>query len=440
MARTGPKSITKSFLRSFFFCPRYAYFEYCTDEPRQKTYAMLCGEAAHDCVGFMHRKAPASRACFYKTLQGLRNAWFGRFWPETLKEAEGVILQPSAAEARRYGAIGAKCLSTYWEQFNDLPKPAEVEKRYTVEGRFPLRVRGDLDQVRTVPLPWIKAHRPEIVHDDSLDPRYDPVIVLDLKSGARSYDPASSLPPPPFPPHGGVEQRALRTAARRGRAWAREHRPQLLEHGELAEGYILAIMLDPREGTWSFNVWRKRPDRLEGPTAEDWIDFQMPLFLDTQGSLYPWLYKERPDHEGRLPVAFGWHHLLTGKTFFTYPRAAERPGDNPFADLEAKIEYACRIVLEATEPSHWPRHEGLHCRTCEYRRPCLGTQPVVITYPEDFRDARSASSVVAAAPAQPRRRQLRLKFTPGWTKRVPEPTPATVPPAVSDAPAATPEV
>ncbi len=47
---------------------------------------------------------------------------------------------------------------------------------------------GRSDQEREVSIPWIKAHRPEIVEGDRLIAGYDPVVIVDFKSDYESYD------------------------------------------------------------------------------------------------------------------------------------------------------------------------------------------------------------------------------------------------------------
>ena len=51
-----------------------------------------------------------------------------------------------------------------------------------------VELTGVFDQVRTANLPWLKKRRPEIFNGDELLPAYDPVLVVDLKTGWSDYD------------------------------------------------------------------------------------------------------------------------------------------------------------------------------------------------------------------------------------------------------------
>ncbi len=410
MARTGPKSLTKSLLRAYFDCPQYARFVYASDEPVAKTYPMLCGEAVHAHIRQMYNQAPAGRTFFYRTAAGAIRG-FVRRWRDTLQEFRDVIRNPDREEEKRYAGIGAAGIARYWDDNVNAPRPLEVERTYVVRDRFPLPVKGVIDQVRAVSLDWIAAHRPELIVDGALAPGYDPAVIVDLKSGYKSYDAQEILPPPLQAPDVAGEPLFAELSAH-ALAHAAQEGSRKVRRGKLAPGHVLAVVLDPVRHQWRFDVRQQYRDPDQPLTNDDWIQYQFPLHHDRQPLLYAWLYAQQPDHDGRLPVAFGWYHLRTGKVFWTYPRREE------FPEMEAELAYVARNLAAAEGPTDFPKHTGLHCRACEYRIACYGEKPMVIAPPEDFR-ALPAAPPVQAEPPPKKKPPQRLRFRPGWTLRDP---------------------
>lgn len=183
--------LSVSRLNRYLFCPAQDYYTYHRDVPSRTNYPLLRGKQVHAHIGVLHKPLGSSskpRPFFFQSRLSAIRQWFWR-WGQALEENADYLIRPDDREAKKEGRIGAGCVKVYWDSFYDWPRPLRVEHPY----RYPIvpgvELVGTTDQEREVSIPWIKAHRPEIVQDGRLLPDYDPVVLLDLKSNYENYDP-----------------------------------------------------------------------------------------------------------------------------------------------------------------------------------------------------------------------------------------------------------
>lgn len=276
--------ISVSRMKAYFQCPRYAYLErhlpYQTDYPRlagvqihqhiqeiEKPVrpAYLCSScnkkatlkqaAANCCRQCQGEIVTSTRRFHFQTPQAMIGSWNYR-WAKALTEAtqNGWLVKVDRDVAVRYFGIGRLCLTNYWKAFAELPRPKLVEKRYSYLMPSGTRLTGVLDQIREVTLERIVQVRPELMVDGRLREGFDPMVVVDCKSGFFTYD---------------------------------------------MDGYLKEIS-----------------PTADPPTDKQRALWQYSLHEDIQPTAYLWLYSQA--HQGRQPVWFEWCHLRSGSKFVTW--------------------------------------------------------------------------------------------------------------------------
>src|SRR3989344_1010964 len=199
MKRRQEQRVSVSALEMFATCPLRTALQRNRIKPEQTTYPLIAGGALHKQVAQMHQR-PADpkdpRPFFYLTKKSAINAWFHRF-KRALQYARenGGILMPNERSEKYYAEIGSVCIAQYWNKNEGTPRPLEIEKRYVTKLDRPGVVFvGVFDQVREVSLQYIKTHRPDLITNGRLNPDYENVVVMDLKSDKESYDIRDSYP------------------------------------------------------------------------------------------------------------------------------------------------------------------------------------------------------------------------------------------------------
>lgn len=276
--------ISVSRTNAYLKCPRYAYLE--RHLPHQTDYPRLAGVQihqhiqeieqpvksvylCHNCDKKVTLKQAAANCCRqcqgevvtfsrrfrFQTPEAMIGSWNHR-WAKALTEAtkNGWLLKVDHEVAKSYFGIGRACLNNYWQAFADLPRPRLVEKRYSSLMPNGIKLTGVIDQVREVTLDRIAQVRPELVVDDRLNESFDPVVIIDYKSGFFTYD------------LDGYQKKVSPTAA--------------------------------------------------APTDRQRASWQYSLLEDLQPTAYLWLYAQA--HQRRQPVWFEWCHLRSGKKFITW--------------------------------------------------------------------------------------------------------------------------
>lgn len=187
--------LSVSRLNRYLLCPAQDYYTAHPDVPRRTDYALLRGKEIHGHINFLHRPLGESsepRPFYYKTKFAAFRQWFRR-WDRALAENAEKLIRPNEEEAERHGKIGAQCVSSYWDSFYGWPQPLTHEQPYSYPIFAGVTLSGQTDQEREVSIPWIKAHRPDIVEGDRLIFGYDPVVIVDFKSNYENYDPYRHL-------------------------------------------------------------------------------------------------------------------------------------------------------------------------------------------------------------------------------------------------------
>jgi len=189
--------ISKSRIGIFLRCPRSYYYQYVDRQPSRTDYPRLAGVTFHAFVQQLYRPTKEPRPFFYKTLASARGAYF-HAWQRALKENAAKLVRPDSNEADKFFGVGIACLQQYWKDNVGLARPRTVEQRYVAPHprRSGVLLQGIFDQLRDVPLEWVAAIRPELVTAGQLDPAYDPVVIVDMKTEYQDYDASSFLPNP----------------------------------------------------------------------------------------------------------------------------------------------------------------------------------------------------------------------------------------------------
>ncbi len=185
-----PQRYSPSSLRLYLECPRKYYYSRYTDLPKLTDYPRLCGSLVHRMIETLEKKPRASdRRYFYGTKKAMISSWHFS-WTTAVQDhkANQTLLYENPDEERIFRFVGVQCLSVYWDQ-NLNSTPLEVEKSFTHPWTNRVPMVGIFDQIRAVPLEQIAKWRPELILEDgSLDPRFDPVIILDQKTDHHTYD------------------------------------------------------------------------------------------------------------------------------------------------------------------------------------------------------------------------------------------------------------
>lgn len=181
--------ISVSQIERFLDCPRRWFYSTHPEIPRLKTYPMLCGIEVHRHIQWFYRKPKEPRPFFFETLSSATRSWFG-IWREKIAECKeaGRLILPNPEDDKKFGNIGAACIRQYWKDNFSLPRPLVVEKSFSIKLNPHLVLVGRVDQTRGVSTDYIRQHRPELIVNGQLHPDFDPVVIIDLKSGYMDFD------------------------------------------------------------------------------------------------------------------------------------------------------------------------------------------------------------------------------------------------------------
>lgn len=260
--------ISQSSLKLYEECPREWYYRYRAEGleklRRVTDYPALLGNVVHYIIWKLYEPTATPRPFYYQSAKTAVGAFIGA-WNRNLAEhrAGGYLMDPDEKREKDYLERGAVCVATYWRQNVDLAPPIEREAEYRHYLGQGIGLLGKLDQVRCIPLDpkglaWIAQKRPELIRGGQLIDGYDPVVIVDFKTGYPSYD---------LHRFGDEIDQAA------------EENPEALRRD------------------------RERLARL-----------QFTLHEGLQPTMYTFLYEMR---HGRKPVGFFWYHLRSGRIFFT---------------------------------------------------------------------------------------------------------------------------
>ena len=187
--------LSKSSVQLYFECPYKFYLRYIQKDTKLDPvtdYPRLCGIMVHRFCANLHKKHKHSGRFYYKTIESATKAWF-YLWQKALSENEKFIKMPSKKGAKNYGGIGAVCIRNYWDVNLSRPDPIVIEKKYTIPWCPGFEYTGVFDQTRSVNIDLIKKNRPDLVTKGVLNERYDPVTIVDLKTGYYDYEVGEGL-------------------------------------------------------------------------------------------------------------------------------------------------------------------------------------------------------------------------------------------------------
>lgn len=186
MAGKWSLRLSKSSGGSYLDCPRSYWFPHILGLPGKTDCPRLMGHTVHQFVAKMHKSN--RNPLYYQNIDNARRAWFWT-WKRALEENADTLIVRSNEKSSDYGRDGWFCINNYWKQNIDKPAPLYVEKRYEVP-LFPrVTFVGIVDQIRMMPTESIAKIRPELIVNGRLKEGYDPVAIIDLKTGKESYDP-----------------------------------------------------------------------------------------------------------------------------------------------------------------------------------------------------------------------------------------------------------
>ena len=327
MAKQGVITLSTSKAGPYIICPHQSFLHAQPEIPKKTDYPRLMGSAVHQLVQKMYK--PSKNPLYYSTLQKAQGAWWWK-WKTALEQKTPVMRERSKEWDEEFGVSGLCCITNYWKDNVDKPRPKEVEKRFRVKMFPKVWFIGIFDQIRTVPLEGIEKIRPDLIVNGKLKDGYDPVLLVDLKTNKESYDP-------------------------------RRYRPNI--------------------------------------TNDGMASYQFDLHENMQITAYYWLYYQVYK---KLPVAFYWYHLRSGKAFRTY----RTMGDfEPFLDT-------MRYVAEGFKNESYPLHFGKHCKFCDYNTECKERRPerpLMFTEPSDGIDL-GGEMIVWPQVLSTGIKQLRLNF------------------------------
>ena len=190
MTKVSVTSIT-----TYLDCPRAYRSRYVDGSKKYQTYPLLLGKAVHDFIRSLHNPTKESRRYYYKSYSSAWGAWNADdgdkkgAWIRALEKNRHLIMQPLPKEIEgRYKSIGWTCINNYWKYAYDKPDPVFSEKALT-SGIYPnIRLEGRLDQVRKLSVSSIVKLRPDLVVNGKLIEGYNPVVIVDFKTGFLNLD------------------------------------------------------------------------------------------------------------------------------------------------------------------------------------------------------------------------------------------------------------
>jgi len=176
-----------SSMSTYLDCPAKWYFQYIRKIPQKVDYPRLCGQVVHTFIASLYNNKATERKFLYKTIDSARHAWFYT-WTKQLEKNNQRIVGLDSEKGKIYGGVGWECIQTYWNQNFDKPDPIAKEKRFSVPYRQGVELIGVVDQIRNISSEFIPRIRPELVNGSELDPKFDPVVIVDFKSGRYDYE------------------------------------------------------------------------------------------------------------------------------------------------------------------------------------------------------------------------------------------------------------
>lgn len=168
-------------------CPASYYFKYLKKLPSKTDYPRLCGVAVHAFIAKIEKPTKKERRYFYKTFFSARKAWF-KIWHDTVEENIKKMANTNKKDTENYGGIGWICIQNYWNQNYDKPHPLAREKRLRMHYKAGVDLIGVVDQIRTIAPEWVPIIRPDLVENGILNPNFDPVVIVDFKTGRYDYE------------------------------------------------------------------------------------------------------------------------------------------------------------------------------------------------------------------------------------------------------------
>jgi len=307
--------ISKSSLELFIMCPKKWFFQYLTNLPKKISYPLLFGKEMHSFINYELLREVKDRNFFFKTFYSAVRGWCRR-WNDANRDPKNIksLFYQNQAMQKDYLKTGIGCVKNYWQANEHLPRPLEIEKYYCF--LYPYSAGIDLigvfDQVRVVSMEWISGHRPDLIIDGKLDPRYAPVVIFDIKTDKGSYD--SSL--------NGYEE--------------------LLKLNQAKYGLV---------SQEDFEKAKKELIHLIGK--------QHKLHEDIQATMYTWLYEMK---HGKKPIGFYWYNIRWGKGFFTYRN------DSDYQTMFEMIQY----MVDNLNARSFPKVPNSHCLFCSFVEACRG--------------------------------------------------------------------
>ena len=193
---SGKTRLSKSSVRTYLECPYRYFLKYVQKEIKlnQVTdYPRLCGVMVHRFAASLHKKHKHLGRFYYKTIKSAIGAWF-YLWAKTLNESSEILKKVDSDKAKMFGGVGANCIKNYWEVSYNTPDPITIEKKFTIPWCPGFEFTGVFDQVRPVSIDIISKKRPDVISNGELNEKFDPVGVIDLKTGYYDYEVAPDSP------------------------------------------------------------------------------------------------------------------------------------------------------------------------------------------------------------------------------------------------------
>lgn len=186
----GITRLSKSSVQVYLDCPYKFFLKYIQNEikvPFVTDYPRLCGTMVHRFLASLHGDHKHLGRFYYKTINAAIGAW-SFMWKKALEENKDFLIHVNSKEAEKYRWIGINCIRNYWNISYDKPDPTIIEKKYTIPWCPGFEFTGVFDQVRPVSIDLINLKRPDLIVNGILDERYDPVTIVDLKTGYYDYE------------------------------------------------------------------------------------------------------------------------------------------------------------------------------------------------------------------------------------------------------------
>lgn len=191
--RKRPLQLSPTSLVRYQECPRMFYLYSQPSIPKITDYPRECGSAIHEHIYKLHqvptsKAGEETRSFFYKNIESAEKAW-SFHWFKNIDQAkkQGKLIDDKEKDMS-FWAIGKNCVNGYWQDNINLPRPLAFEKRMSVRLPQHIKLLGIMDQLRQPPFSYIQRHRPELIENGKLREGYDPVVIVDFKSGVAGYD------------------------------------------------------------------------------------------------------------------------------------------------------------------------------------------------------------------------------------------------------------